>query len=436
MMPFSVTLAQMLDARERRAKLQTEFLTGANASHCLVSLSLNIAGDVKRTPKTLLLFRQGLKLFDAFGFFEVKRCVVDEITGTEALILLEEPAQKVKAATERIEDAFPAARLFDFDVLDHTGTKLSRKEPRKCLVCGGPAAVCARSRAHGLDAVKAAIDALLDEFCTETLAYCAHLALERELRTTPKPGLVDEHNNGAHMDMDVPLFLKSAASLVPYFQTAVRFGISGAGMEPLKAEGMNAEHVMFEATNGVNTHKGMIYSMGLLLYGMGRALETGADAIKIAAQLAQSDAKDRLAHAKTNPDTNGAAVYAKTGATGAVGEAAKGFPHAVFCAERLADYQTAGEPNAGALALCDTMAILEDTNLLHRGGRNGLAFVQSEAKRIAAMPVPERETALSAFDRALISRNLSPGGSADMLALAYLLDAWYTLQKPWKEAGA
>ena len=82
------------------------------------------------------------------------------------------------------------------------------------------------------------------------------------------------------------------------------------------------------------------------------------------------------------------------------------------------------------------MAILEDTNLLHRGGRNGLAFVQSEAKRIAAMPVPERETALSAFDRALISRNLSPGGSADMLALAYLLDAWYTLQKPWKEAGA
>ncbi len=433
MKPSSVTLQQMLDARERRARLQAELLRDAPDSRCLVSLSLNIAGDVKRTPKTLLLFRQGLLLFDALGFAQIARRVVDEVTGTEALFLLEAPAEMVKAAAERIEDAFPAARLYDFDVLDHTGEKLSRKNPRRCLVCGGPASVCARSRAHGLDAVKAATDALLDGFCAETLACTAHFALERELMTTPKPGLVDKNNNGAHTDMDIPLFLKSAATLVPYFKTAVRLGIGDAGMAPLKTAGLEAERAMFEATNGINTHKGMIYSMGLLLYGMGRALETGADAIETAAKLAGTDAEARLAHAGTHRDTNGGAVYAETGAKGAVGEAANGFLHAVYCADRLARYQSAGETDAGALALCDTMAILEDTNLLHRGGPEGLRFVQAEARRIAALPAREREAALLALDREMIARRLSPGGSADMLALAYLLDAWRALQKPLTE---
>lgn len=429
MKPSSVTLEQMLDARERRARAQAKLLREAPPSRCLVSLSLNIAGDVKRTPKTRLLFLQGLKAFDALGFPEIARRVTDEVTGTEALILLEAPADAVKAATERIEEASAAARLYDFDVLNHTGEKLSRKEPRRCLVCGGPVSVCARSRAHGLDAVKAATDALLDAFCSDTLAYTAHFALERELFTTPKPGLVDRNNNGAHTDMDVPLFRRSAASLVPYFQSAVRLGLAGAGMAPLKETGLEAERAMFSATNGVNTHKGMIYSMGLLLYGMGEALNFGGDAIEHAAQLARTDAEARLAHAMECRDTNGGAVYAATGATGAVGEAAKGFPHAVFCQDRLACYQNAGEQNPGVLALCDTMAILEDTNLLHRGGADGLAFVQSEAKRIASLPENEREGALLALDAELIRRNLSPGGSADMLALAYLIDAWRSLRE-------
>jgi len=421
----AVTLSDMLDARERRARMQTDLLNGTDGSCCLVSLSLNIAGDVKRTRKTRLLFDRGLKLFDMLGFSERRRVVTDAKTGTEALILLNGDAAAVKAALERVEDAFPAARLYDFDVLNAQGDKLSRSEPRTCLVCGGPAAVCARSRAHGLDAVKAKTDALLNEFCADTLAFAAHFALERELRTTPKPGLVDERNTGAHTDMDVPLFLKSAAALVPYFQEAVLLGMQNAGMPPLKAAGLEAERAMFSATGGVNTHKGAIYSMGLLLYGMGAALETGADAIETAAALAQTDADERLRHAKGARDTNGAKVFAAFGAKGAVGEAANGFPAARFCADRLLLY---GETeHAGALALCDVMATLFDTNLLHRGGEEGLRFVQDESRRIAALPLSERAAALFALDDALIKRNLSPGGAADMLALGYLILAWREL---------
>ena len=417
----------MLDARERRAQAQKELLLHADGNACLVSLSLNIAGGVKRTPKTRLLFDRAMKVFESFGFREISRRVTDEITGTEALILLNADPSAVKRSLERLEDSFPAGRLLDFDVLNGSGEKLSRAVPRRCLVCGGPAAVCARSRAHGLDAVLHVTETLLNGFAADTLAYTAHFALIRELHTTPKPGLVDEANNGAHPDMDIPLFEKSAASLVPYFRQAVRAGIEDAGMETLKAHGLDAEQTMFSATGGVNTHKGIIYSMGLLLYGMGRALETGCEAREAAAELARTDAAARLKDAARLTGTNGGAVYTKTGAKGAIGEAAEGFPHAAACAERLRSYESIGASAPGALALCDTMAVLSDTNVLHRGGHKGLAFVQAEAGRISSMPVSGRVGALRELDRKLIRQNLSPGGSADILALAYLLTAWEEL---------
>ncbi len=427
MQPSSVTLNEMLDARERRAQAQTELLRQADEASCLVSFSLNIAGDVKRTAKTRLLFDEGLRAFAYFGFRELARKTFDGVTGSEALILLNADAAAVKKTLERLEDAFPAARLYDFDVLNAGGEKLSRSVPRRCLVCDGPAAACARSRAHGLDAVKAATDALLNEFCADTLAYTAHHALICELETTPKPGLVDKRSNGAHPDMDVPLFLKSAASLVPYFKTAVRLGLDDAGMAPLKDAGLSAERAMFAATNGVNTHKGMIYSMGLLLYGMGKALSFGGDAVDHAAALAKTDAEERLLNALAKTDTNGAKVYRDHGARGAVGEAADGFFHARYCADRLKAH--AGSENPGALALIDVMIVLEDVNLLHRGGEDGLRFARENALRIAMLPENERIGAIRTLDREMIERNLSPGGAADMLALGFLLDAWRTLSK-------
>ncbi len=434
MKPSSVTLTDMLDARERRAQAQNDLLRQAGPTDCLVSLSLNIAGDVKRTPKTRLLFDAGLRAFDSFGFPEAARTVRDGITGTEALILLHADAHAVKETLERLEDAFPAARLYDFDVLNAKGEKLSRSVPRRCLVCDGPAAVCARSRTHGLDAIKAATEALLDEFCADTLALTAHAALERELYTTPKPGLVDLHSCGAHTDMDVPLFLKSAAALVPYFKTAVRLGLKDAGMTPLKDAGLAAERAMFAATNGVNTHKGMIYSMGLLLYGTGKALSFGGDAVAHASALAREDAEVRLSAAEASPATNGAKVYRAYRVRGAVGEVADGFFHARYAADRLKAHGQSTNP--GALALCDVMAVLDDTNLLHRGGPEGLAFAKRSAREICMLPEGERVRALEALDREMTARNLSPGGAADMLALGFLLDAWRTLSEHLKMGNA
>ena len=204
-------------------------------------------------------------------------------------------------------------------------------------------------------------------------------------------------------------------------------GIDGCGIRELRARGIRAEEEMFAATGGVNTHKGLIYSMGLLLAGMGRCLREGGSCIDHAASLAREDAEEQLGRALAAPSTNGGAVYRTYGARGATGEAAAGFPDAVFTLSRLSYYREKGCDNSAALALCDCMAELEDTNLLHRGGKKGLESVRETAARISGMHPDERIAALYEFDDDLIARGLSPGGSADMLALALMLERWEKL---------
>ena len=431
-----VIVEDMLAARDRRVDIQSSMLEEGGSDCSLACLTMNIAGEIKRTPMTKMLFDRGISEFEQAGFEVIDHMLIDEFTGSEAFWLVKENGAEVKKYLEDVEDSFPAARLFDFDVLTPDGVKLSRAKSRKCLICDKPAAECARSRAHGLDTIKAATQALLRDFCAEALAEEAHDALLAEVYSTPKPGLVDLANNGAHKDMDVELFEKSADALTQYFYDAATLGMRGCSMAELRERGLVAEQEMYAATGGVNTHKGMIYSMGLLLAGMGMALTDGSsvnnnslrqEAIKNAAGLASEDAERMLARARSNPDTNGAAVLRDYGALGATGHAASGFPGAVFTTARLEYYikeEKLPGGEAGALALCDSMASLEDTNLLHRGGAEGLAFTKEKASTISGLPISDRIAALTELDNEMIERNLSPGGSADMLALAFLLGSW------------
>ena len=414
----------MLDARERRAAIQKNMLSEAGDDQCLVCLTLNIPGDIKRTPLTRMLFDRGIKEFDALGLTVCKKLIVDEATGTEGFWLVKEDGARVKSCLEGIEDSFSAARLFDFDVLIQDGTKLSRAVSRRCFVCGAPAAECARSRRHGLEAVRSAADDLLKDYCAYELALAAYESLLDELYTTPKPGLVDRMSCGAHTDMDLELFQKSAASLRPYLKKAARMGMEQCRMDTLRPLGVEAEKTMFAATGGVNTHKGLIYSMGLLMAGMGKTFIEGGSCINHAAELALQDAGEQLRKSFETPSTNGGRVYRRYGVKGATGEAAAGFPNAVYCAERLHYYMEKRCKSPGSLAFCDMMTLLDDTNLLHRGGQDGLEFVKKAAAEIAAMPAADRLLALSELDSEMIMRNLSPGGSADMLALAFLLERW------------
>lgn len=401
----NVTLKDILRARDTRANAQRRLLQAHRLP--LVSFTMNIAGPVKSSPLIELAFDAGLEaLYDALGQPAAAE-VIRPDTGCEALLVYDRPAAELKAACLTLETAASIGRLYDLDVLDVDGGKLSRPEPRTCLICGGPVTVCSRSRAHGLDAIVGRTHEILADFAAGYLAGLAAKALTEEVCLTPKPGLVDERNNGAHSDMDLPLFLRSIDALTPYFRQITALSLSGADAAALQAAGLEAEAAMFRTTGGVNTHKGALFSFSVLLAALGRCLRLGGDVF---------DRSAALTAALLPPQgTNGSAVALRHQVGGARAEALAGFPTARQAAVLLQTH----DPLTVLLWL---MAHTEDTNLYHRGGAEGAAFVKEQAAAILAAPPEQRVTLTQALDDALIDRWLSPGGSADLLALALFLN--------------
>lgn len=410
-----VTLAEMLDAREARAARQRRLL--AAYGRPLLGLNMNIAGPAKRSGLADLAFFEGAgEVRERLGEAVLCGELTDAPTGLEYLWVCDAPAEDVKELAMEIEAGDPVGRLYDLDVLGTDGVKLSRSEARKCLVCGGAAGPCARSRAHGLNAVRAATEELLRDFACRRLSELAAEALIREVELTPKPGLVDLRNSGAHEDMDARLFRRSAESLRPYFRRAVALGLEREDCMPaLQAAGREAESAMLAATGGVNTHKGAVYAFGLMLAALGSRLARGGDVFALAAALARAGVPPETA-------THGSLALARYGAGGARGEALDGFPHVRSALKAL--------ENGPYAALLTLLAGVDDTNLLHRGGAEGLAFVQSEAASILAGPAEAYARRLAALDDACIRRRLSPGGCADLLALAFFLKR---TENVWRE---
>lgn len=403
----NVTLEDILRARDGRADAQQRLLHSHRLP--LVSFTMNIAGPVKSAPLIELAFDAGLEALHAALGRPAAAEIVRPATGCEALLVYDRSAAELKDACLALETAAPIGRLYDLDVLDVDGGKLSRPEPRTCLICGGPVTVCSRSRAHGLDAIVGRTNEILADFAAGYLAGLAAEALEQEVRLTPKPGLVDERNNGAHNDMDLPLFLRSIDALTPWFRRMAALGMAGADADALQAAGLEAEAAMFRATGGVNTHKGALFSFAVLLSSLGRCLRLGGDVF---------DRSAALTAALLPPQgTNGAAVALRHQVGGARSEALAGFPTGRQAAAVLRE----SDPLTALLWL---MAHTEDSNLYHRGGAEGAAFVKEQAAAILAAPPEQRVTLTQALDDALIDRWLSPGGCADLLALALFLARW------------
>ncbi|WP_413739167.1 triphosphoribosyl-dephospho-CoA synthase CitG [Sodalis sp. RH21] len=257
-------------------------------------------------------------------------------------------------------------------------------------------------------------------------------ALREEVLLAPKPGLVDSLNNGAHRDMDLALFMRSIGAIAPWFGRFVAAGKACGGLPPervlpaVRPIGLACEQAMFSATRGVNTHKGGIFSLGLLctaagyLHGRDMPLTRHGLCDAVAAFCAGMIATE-LAGCR-QAATVGEHLYLRYGLTGARGEAASGFAtvrrHALPAWDRLA---SAGAGRQAALLHCllVLMAHNPDTNLVARGGMAGLDYVRGYAGRLLSGGWCPAQ--LRAMDRALIGRNLSPGGSADLLAVTLVL---------------
>lgn len=400
----NVTLDEILAARDARATTQMRLLS--RYQRPLISFTMNIAGPVKQTPLTDFAFDAGLaRLLQALGE-PISQEIIRPHTGCEARLVYDHPAAELKALCLALESEKPVGRLYDLDVLDIDGEKLSRPTPRACLICGAPVTACSRSRAHGLDAIVEKTNAILRDFAAEQLSAMAENALLTEVELTPKPGLVDQRNNGAHDDMDLPLFRRSAAALRPVFRSMVLAGMDGASAAELQALGLQGEQAMFAATGGVNTHKGALYSFSLLLAAISSRLVRGGDVFETAAAFAAQ---------LLSPDgTHGSAVKERYQVGGVRAEALAAFPTARYAAEMLQSQ----DPLSVLLWL---MANTQDSNLYYRGGAEGAAFVRQTAAQILTAPTEQRIALLEAMDDAMIEQHLSPGGCADLLALALFL---------------
>ena len=262
-----------------------------------------------------------------------------------------------------------------------------------------------------------------------TISDAAVSSLLEEVGTTPKPGLVDKRNSGAHRDMDYPLFVKSSSSLAEYYRECARLGALGLPQAELTVKlrkaGVAAEEKMFEATGGVNTQKGLIFSMGIMCAGWSTLIEEES-------QIDDENLRNRFAEISglllTNDSamkTNGLKVLEKTGVGGIRKEALSGFASCFETGARtLREALARGRSFNGAAVetLLTLMTACEDSNVVHRGGIEALRFVQTTAAEILSRNYDEKTLLedTSRFDDECIRRNISPGGAADLLALTLL----------------
>ena len=427
---MEVSLLDILTAREARVQRQQQLLAAHRAP--LLCFTMNIAGPVKTTPLIQRGFEEGLTLLDQQLPHETILFRENQVlpTGCEAVFAIDLPAEEIKDICTELEENHPLGRLFDMDVIGTDGRKLERKSQRGCIVCGAPGRFCAASRAHSVEQLQSVTTQLLRQyFFPFDIAAIAVQSLIDEVRTTPKPGLVDRRNNGSHKDMDLGLFEASAQALQPYFEACVRIGQNTAQMLPeetfplLRAAGIEAEKTMLQVTGGVNTHKGAIYTLGLLCGGIGRLCCTDTDAILAECQeMVGSSIEADFASATGK--TAGERLYLQHGIRGIRGEAADGFPavkNIGLPRFRQALAEGLSPNDAGALTLLHLIAQVQDTNLYHRGGYDGALWAANAAQQLLSQN--PSNAMVAQLDDAFIERNLSPGGCADLLAVTYFLYA-------------
>ena len=294
------------------------------------------------------------------------------------------------------------------------------------------------------------------------LGALAKQALIAEAELTPKPGLVDRRGSGAHTDLSLALMRRSAFTIEPFIR---RMAFQSMNEQPsaqlratLAAIGRAAENAMIRVTNGSNTHKGAIWTLGLLAAAAGRdELPTtpslrrdqvhnlvrscseggpqrsdGGPLIRLdpvaITRTAASIASFEDPHQSSVP-SHGQIVAQRFGVTGARSEAVSGFPHIVEIGlPMLRARRKAGVPEhiARLDALLAIMAKLDDTCLLYRGGKEALQAAQEGATAVidaGGAGSIRGQKCLFALDQRLLDLGVSPGGTADLLAGTLFLDA-------------
>ena len=247
------------------------------------------------------------------------------------------------------------------------------------------------------------------------LAHLATDALQQELDTTPKPGLIDQNDNGAHSDMDYRLMQRSIAALHPYFvKLAVEaFQKDLPSVENLQKIGLEAEKAMLDATKGVNTHKGALFALGLTLVSAANLYQNGI----LTPENLQKTIEKLASQFPDTTDTHGSRVVSQHNVKGALAMAREGYQP--LFTDWLPYYRGERREERKLKTLLRIMATLDDTNVYHRKGAEGVAQMKADSIALLNDFEPKK---LEQLNQDYNAQGISPGGSADMLALTIFVN--------------
>lgn len=361
-------------------------------------------------------------------------------------------AIQIKQVCESFETNHPVGRLLDVDVVDEKGEPVSSGKAKTCFFCNNaPAIYCMRKQAHDYAAMRMKVELEISKYqeqrkrerICKQLVILATQSLLHEVALTPKPGLVDRFDEGSHTDMDFSTFLNSTAALSVSFQKIANFGYTFSGddlkeaLPKLRLIGLEMEADMFAETNGVNTHKGAIFLLGFSIFVSAHLLSEDSFTNEKFVSVIQNMNGDLVARELgkklyLGKETHGEACFRRFGkkGQGIRGEIQAGMPsvflnalpilHKYFdCVKVLNDKRL----NKGLThALLAIISENDDSNILYRKGEQVLEELKTRAG--VCMGKYKGENSDSEYE-ALIDfcndKRISPGGSADLLAVSYFM---------------
>ena len=346
--------------------------------------------------------------------------------------------EEIKQLCEDFEERHPLGRLLDVDLNDDQGNTVSSGKSKLCFFCKAqPAIECRRSNAHDPELLRTYMFGEMAEYCrlqkesllAKKISSFALRAILQEISLTPKPGLVDKFSSGSHSDMDYQTFINSSAAISVWFEELVRAGLNFQEDDLTKALpvirniGLKMEAAMFEETGNINTQKGIIFLMGLSLFATGKLYQE-SDVFEpgrfrgIIRDICQNLVRKELNVDFGRQGSHGEIVFQKYGFSGARGEAESGF-ETVF---EKGLPMLAGMVELSDQSLINCFLVLasssNDTNILYRGGPEDLVSFQALCKNALDHFTNENYAAIREFCQ---RRNISPGGSADLLAVSIFL---------------
>ncbi len=410
----------------------------------LISLCLNVPGFPKSNSITKEFFRfclSDLTYFLRSRLIELDYKISVEIcdaAGDYFVALCSKNLPdllEIKQICEAFEGNHPLGRFIDVDLNDEQGNTISSGKSKACFFCGEkPAIECRRQNAHDQEQLRSFMFSKMKDYChnqresaiIKKLSSFAQKAILYEISLTPKPGLVDKFSNGSHTDMNFLTFINSTTAISGFFDELAQAGFSFRDNDYAKALpvirniGLRMESAMYEATGNINTQKGIIFLMGLSLFACGKLYSQGDHFDKdvfrgIIENICEDIVSKELAVPSPSNLSHGEEIYRKYGISGARGEAESGL-RTVF-EFGLPQLERITEINDSALIKC-FLAIASnnnDTNILYRQGIETLLGFRDLCKKAFENFTDENYSRVIQFCK---SENISPGGSADLLAVS------------------